>query len=151
MQVKDLMKKNPEIIRPDFSIQEAAQKMCDINTGILPVGTKENLLGTITDRDITIRATAKAKDAATTTVSEVMTREVFACYAEDDVCTAGNKMLSRHVGRLAVLDKSNNSLVGMISLADIIEKCGGEALLRNGGVTNNTLENTTVETIAEPV
>jgi CBS domain-containing protein len=46
-------------VRPDASIQEAAEKIRALNVGALPVYDGRELSGTITDRDLTVRATAR--------------------------------------------------------------------------------------------
>jgi CBS domain-containing protein len=37
--VKELMKENPVVINPDSTLKEAAEKMRDIECGVLPVGS----------------------------------------------------------------------------------------------------------------
>ena len=53
-------------LRPDASIQEAAEKMRALNVSALPVYDGRELSGTITDRDLTVRATARGRDPKTT-------------------------------------------------------------------------------------
>ena len=64
MQIKDVMTRNVEVIRPDAPLQQAAEMMSRLNVGSLPVCDGERLLGMITDRDITVRATAVGGDRA---------------------------------------------------------------------------------------
>jgi CBS domain-containing protein len=42
-----------------LSIQEAAKEMKNVDTGFLPIGKDDKLVGTITDRDIVVRCIAK--------------------------------------------------------------------------------------------
>ena len=42
--------------------------MRDLDSGVLPVGQKDRVVGMLTDRDITIRATAAGKDPNPTRV-----------------------------------------------------------------------------------
>ena len=58
MKLKDIMSTDVEIVQPDASIQEAAEKMRSLDVGALPVCDGRRLSGMITDRDITIRAVA---------------------------------------------------------------------------------------------
>src|ERR671911_644612 len=60
--------------------------------GVLPIGGDARLLGILTDRDITIRATAEGKDPNSTPVREVMSSEVVACFEDDDEQDAAAKM-----------------------------------------------------------
>jgi CBS domain-containing protein len=55
------MSRDVQIANPNQSIREAAQMMARIDSGVLPVGDNDRLVGVITDRDITIRAVAEGK------------------------------------------------------------------------------------------
>ena len=60
MKCKDIMKTDIECVSPQASVQEAARKMRDQNIGFLPVcEANMKVIGTVTDRDITIRAVAE--------------------------------------------------------------------------------------------
>ena len=73
MQLKEIMTPHVEVIAPEASIYEAAQKMSHLDIGPLPVCEGERLVGMLTDRDITVRAVAAGRDPVTTHVREVMT------------------------------------------------------------------------------
>ena len=53
--VKDLMTSNPCSIDSDKSTAYAAKMMRDENVGLAPIVEGDRLIGTVTDRDITIR------------------------------------------------------------------------------------------------
>jgi CBS domain-containing protein len=59
MKLQSIMSTEVETVRPDASIQEAAEKIRALNVGALPVYDGRELSGTITDRDLTVRATAR--------------------------------------------------------------------------------------------
>jgi len=59
MQVRDIMTRSVESVSPDDTLQVAARKMRDLDVGPLPVCDGQRLAGMVTDRDITIRATAE--------------------------------------------------------------------------------------------
>jgi predicted transcriptional regulator len=71
-QLKELMSRDVKVISPDMSIGDAARKMRDGDFGMMPVGEDDRMIGTISDRDIAIRAVAEGKDAGTK-VRDVMT------------------------------------------------------------------------------
>jgi CBS domain-containing protein len=101
------------------SVQVAARKMRDENIGFLPVcenGTK--VIGTVTDRDIAIRACADDRAASKTRIRDVMTREVVGCRPSDDVAKAEELMSKHHKSRMLCIDEAGK-LVGVISLSDI--------------------------------
>jgi len=124
MTVKDIMTPNPECIRPDATLQEAARRMRDLDVGPLPVcGDDDRLAGMITDRDITVRAVAEGKDPKTTTVREAMTDEIVHVYEDQDVADAAQVMEQKQIRRLVVLNHDHR-LVGIVSLGDLAVESG---------------------------
>ena len=114
--LKDLMSRDVKVISPDMTIRDAAKKMRDGDFGMMPVGEDDRLIGTISDRDIAIRAVAEGKDAATS-VRDVMSEGVAWAYEDDSVEEATKIMSERQVRRLPVVDR-NKRLVGIVALGD---------------------------------
>lgn len=124
MQIQQIMTANPECIRPDATLQEAARRMRDLDVGPLPVcGEDHRLAGMITDRDITVRAVAEGKDPTTTPAREAMTGEVIYCFDDQDVQEAARTMQERQVRRLLVVNR-DKQLVGIVSLGDLAVETG---------------------------
>jgi CBS domain-containing protein len=120
MRCDQVMKRDLECVAPGDTVDEAACRMRDANVGFLPVCEQSmKVLGTITDRDITIRVVAEKKPS-NTRVSDVMTREVIACRPGDDLQDAEELMARHHKSRIMCID--NGRLVGVISLSDIAQK-----------------------------
>ena len=115
-ELKDLMSRDVKVISPDMTIGDAARKMRDGDFGMMPVGEDDRLIGTISDRDIAIRAVAEGKDASTP-VREVMSEGVAWAYEDDSVEEAARIMSERQVRRLPVVDRSKR-LVGIVALGD---------------------------------
>jgi CBS domain-containing protein len=119
MQVKEVMTHDVECVHPDDSIAVVAQKMKSLNVGALPVcGDKNRLAGMITDRDITVRATAACCDPDLTHVKDVMTPTIISVCEDQDVSEAAELMRDNQVRRLLVLNH-DNQLVGILSLGDL--------------------------------
>src|SRR6185295_2746333 len=127
MQIKDVMTRGVEVVRPDETLQQAARKMKSIDVGPLPVCDGERLVGMITDRDIIVRATAQGRDPKTTPVKDAMTPEVVYVYEDQDIEEAGSLMKERQIRRLVVLDR-NKKLVGILSLGDIAADASDDRL-----------------------
>src|SRR5262249_38676049 len=73
------------LAKPDETIQDAARLMMESDTGSLPVGEGDRLIGMVTDRDdIAIRAVAQGK-GPDTLVREVMTEQVMYCFDDQDI------------------------------------------------------------------
>ena len=84
MQLKEFINSRVETVQPGDTLQRAAEKMKELDVGSLPVCDGGQLVGMITDRDITIRAVAKGSEPATATVSEVMTPDALWCFEDED-------------------------------------------------------------------
>jgi CBS domain-containing protein len=123
MAVKDVMTRRAETTGPEETIERAAERMRDFNIGILPVCHHDRLIGVVTDRDITVRATAAGRGPGRTTVREVMTHQVFTCFEDDDLAGAAALMEQRAVRRLLVLDRDMR-LVGVLSVDDVARAVG---------------------------
>jgi CBS domain-containing protein len=118
LQLKDFINYRVETAQPSDSLQQAAIKMRDLDIGSLPVCDGQRLQGAITDRDITIRATAKGDDPNQTKVQDVMTPDVVYCYETDTVETAARKMQEHQIRRIFVVNQ-DNELVGITSLGEL--------------------------------
>lgn len=115
--VKDLMTTDVRIIATTATIAEAAKQMRDGDFGLLPVGTPDKLEGTITDRDIVIRAVADGK-GGDTKVADAMSKDVKAAKEDDSLEQASAMMQKHQVRRLPVLG-AGGKLVGIVSLGDL--------------------------------
>jgi len=124
MLIREIMTAEAEAVRPDTPLMEAGKRMRDLDVGLMPVTDSTQLVGMLTDRDITIRAVAQGRDPRTTLVGDVMTAEQIFCYDDQDVTEAARLMRQQQVRRLLVLDRANQ-LVGIVSLGDLAVK-GGE-------------------------
>jgi CBS domain-containing protein len=127
MHVKDIMTRTIETVRPDNTIQEAAERMKDLDVGPLPVCVGDQLIGIVTDRDITVRGTALGQDPWTEHVSDVMTRDVVCCYEDQDIQEAAQLMKDKQIRRLVVVDR-NRRPTGIVSLGDLAVQCHDDKL-----------------------
>jgi len=118
MQLKNVMTRGVEVIHPNATLEEAAAKMDKLDIGPLPVCDGNRLVGMVTDRDITVRATAAGQDPKTTRVRDVMTDNVVYGFEDDDTNDAARLMEEQQIRRLVVLDRDKR-LVGIVSLGDL--------------------------------
>lgn len=117
MNIGDCMTKELAMIKSSDSIRAAAAMMAQADTGILPVGEGERLVGMVTDRDIALRAVGAGK-GPDCKVSEVMTPAVRYCFEDDEVESVAKNMAELQLRRLLVVDREKR-LVGMVSLGDM--------------------------------
>jgi CBS domain-containing protein len=134
MKIEDVMSTSLEVVAPDTSIQEAADRMRALDVGALPVcEAGQRLIGMVTDRDIVIRAVARGEEPGKTKTSDVMTRDLVWCYDDDSLEEVTRKMRERQVRRIPVLNRSKK-LVGVVSLGDLATSSGDTTM------TSRTLE-----------
>ena len=112
-----------QVVRPDESLRRAAQVMDELNVGSLPVCDRSGLVGMITDRDITVRATS-AGLSADTQVCDVMTGHARWCTGEQTVQEAMEQMADVQIRRLPVVD-ADHQVVGIVSLGDLATRHQG--------------------------
>jgi len=115
--VRDAMTENPRSIGASASVVEAARLMRDEHIGSLPITDDEELVGMITDRDITTRVVAEAADPKTTSVGDVVSRDLISVEPDEDLEEAVQLMASHQVRRLPVVE--NGRLVGIVAQADV--------------------------------
>jgi CBS domain-containing protein len=127
VQVKDVMTREVEVVRPDAPLDEAAGMMRSLNVGSLPVCDGERLVGMLTDRDIAVRSTAESQHPRTVTVRDVMTPDVVYCFEDQDVAEAAEVMKEHEIRRLVVLDQ-HKRLAGIVSVDDLAVDAGAERL-----------------------
>ena len=69
MKIREIMTTDVSWLKPDDTVETAANIMQKLDVGILPIcNENKDLIGLLTDRDIVIRNVAKGKDAKDTTV-----------------------------------------------------------------------------------
>ena len=127
MDLRDIMSRNVEVVNASASLEDAAIKMKDLDVGLIPICDGDRLQGVLTDRDITIRATANGRDPKITKVTDVMTTDIAYCLEDQEVEEAVSLMEARQIRRLPILNQ-NKSLVGIVSLADIAVHVGDRDL-----------------------
>jgi CBS domain-containing protein len=77
----------------------------------------DNVVGIVTDRDITVRGIAENMDPNSTTLNQITSRDVVTVSQYDDAVAAADLMRTYAVRRLPVID--DGRLVGLISMGDL--------------------------------
>ncbi|WP_067726989.1 CBS domain-containing protein [Oceanobacillus damuensis] len=116
--LRDIMTSHVMTVNETQSVQEAAALMSQYNVGAIPVvNNSGQMVGIITDRDITLRTTAQGQNAQTQ-VSQVMTaQQVVQGTPDMDVHQAAQLMAQQQIRRLPVVE--NGQIVGMVALGDL--------------------------------
>ena len=127
MKISEIMSRNVECIEPDTSIKDAAEKMRSIDVGFLPVCEDGHIIGTLTDRDITIRHVADGQNPYRVKARDILTPNVFYCFEDQDIEEVGRYMQQHEVRRVLIFDLTEQ-LVGIVSLGDISKAVGEQHL-----------------------
>lgn len=120
MKIQEVMTRDVQVARPDESIQSVARRMSEGDFGFMPVCDGMKIEGTVTDRDLTVRALAEGKSFETP-VAAVMSRDVQWCRADEDAKDVLKLMGDRQIRRLPIVD-DDNRLVGVVALGDLTGK-----------------------------
>jgi CBS domain-containing protein len=121
--LSEVMTRDVHIIHPDTTVEDAAKDMKQFDVGALPVADRDRLFGIVTDRDITIRATAEGRDPKRTKVRDVITEDVVYAFEDQDVKEGARIMQDKQIRRLLVVDRDKR-LVGIVSLGDLAVDTG---------------------------
>ena len=116
--VADVMRRDVRIANPDDTVQQIAQVMREADTGALPVGEGDRLVGMVTDRDVAVVLVAEGRDPARTKVRDVMSKEVRYVFGDEGLEHVADNMAEQQVRRLPVMNRQKR-LVGIVSLGDI--------------------------------
>lgn len=120
--IADVMTRDVASVAPQETVQRAAQIMDELNVGSLPVCDGKRLVGIVTDRDITVRATAAGKPPGEALVGEVMTPQIRWCFETQTVDEVMQQMGDSQVRRVPVIDHDTMELIGIVSLGDMATK-----------------------------
>jgi CBS domain-containing protein len=116
-QIKDAMTSNPTTCEPQASVVDAAKVMAQEDVGSIPIVEGDQLVGVVTDRDIVIRVVGEGRDAQSTTVGDIASRDLVTVSPDDGLDRALELMAENQVRRLPVV--AGDKLVGIVAQRDI--------------------------------
>ncbi|SCG74422.1 CBS domain-containing protein [Micromonospora humi] len=99
------------------TLAAAAQEMRDSAIGDVVVTDGDNVVGIVTDRDITVRGVAEDRNPATTRLNEITSKDVVTVSQNDDAVAAADLMRTYAVRRLPVTE--DGKLIGLVSMGDL--------------------------------
>ena len=105
-------------ILPAASVLDAVEKMNELKVGGLIVMEDGQVLGIFTERDVLRRVVGELRKPSTTTVNEVMTRDVVCVEPDTDLDEVSSLMKDRRIRHVPVCDPVRG-LIGMISMGDV--------------------------------
>jgi CBS domain-containing protein len=115
--IREAMTQNPRSIDVSGSIVEAARMMRDDNVGSLPVVAQGELIGMITDRDVTTRVVAGGVDVESALVRDFCSSDPVVVDQNSTLDEALQLMARNSLRRLPVVEETR--LVGILAQADV--------------------------------
>ncbi|HEY8367773.1 MAG TPA: CBS domain-containing protein, partial [Thermodesulfobacteriota bacterium] len=106
------------VLNPNTPVLGAARALENNNIGAVVVQREGQVVGIVTDRDLTVRVVGRARDPRTTPLSEVMTTPVVTLSPSDDQAEAIRLMEDYNVRRIPLVD--DGRLVGIVTLDDLL-------------------------------
>ena len=131
MKVRDVMSKDVQVARPGDTLQDVAARMSTGDFGFMPVADGDTLIGTITDRDIVVRAVAAGWSPVDALVKDCMTEDVAYAFCDEETEEVLERMKVLQIRRLVILDRDKN-LAGIVALGDIATEPDAAAEARVG-------------------
>jgi CBS domain-containing protein len=119
--IRQVMTPNPETVTMKNTLAEAAAKMKRRDAGaMVVVDESRQVVGILTDRDITIRAVAEGRDPKTATVDGIASTGLQMLSPNDPVEHAVTLMRDHNLRRVPVVE--NGRPVGIVSIGDLAEE-----------------------------
>jgi CBS domain-containing protein len=106
-------------VRPEDSVFEALEVLAEHDVGALVVMDGGRLAGVVSERDYTRKVALQGRNSRTTTVADIMTRQVYTVspHTTTQVCMA--LLSEKKIRHLPVVDGA--TVLGMISIRDIMD------------------------------
>jgi CBS domain-containing protein len=98
-------------------VRAAATAIVDQSVGMLVIGTTDDVLAVLSERDI-VRAVAQGHDLDRTSVLDIGSREIVWIDADDSIGEAAEEMMKDYVRHALVRDETG--LVGVVSMRDVL-------------------------------
>ena len=107
-------------ISPADTVFAAIQLMDAKGIGALLVLQENELVGVLSERDYARKVILKGRASSETSVKEIMTRQVFYTYPEQNIEDCLIVMTERRIRHLPVMQAER--VVGMISMGDVVKE-----------------------------
>jgi len=118
--VRDVMTKNPKVVRRDTSVQEVVATMNKFDVSSVIVVQKERPVGIITHKDIISKIVQPRIPPDTVTAREVMSTPIVTIDEDASVEEAARLMARKNIKKLPVV--IDDKLVGIITSMDLVRE-----------------------------
>ncbi len=126
--ISEVMTEKPVALQANETLVNAARLMRDEDIGdVLVMNDDGTLCGILTDRDITIRATADGKDPNLVSLGDICSQDMVTLTPDSPINEAVGLMRARALRRLPVIDGERP--VGIVSIGDLAVELDANSVL----------------------
>jgi len=119
--VRDVMTKEPRVVRRDTSVQEVVATMNKYDISSIIVVEEKRPIGIVTHKDIISKLVQARIPPDAVTAREVMTSPIVTIKEETSLDEAARLMSKKHIKKL-IVTRNNNELVGIITSSDLVRE-----------------------------
>ena len=119
--IRDVMTKEPRVVRRDTSVQEVVATMSKYDISSVIVVEEKRPVGIVTHKDIISKLVQARIPPDAVTAREVMTTPIIAINEEAGIEEAASLMSKKRIKKL-IVTKNNNELVGIITSSDLVRE-----------------------------
>jgi CBS domain-containing protein len=120
MLVRDVMTKEPRVVRRDTSVQEVVATMNKFDISSIIVVEEKRPIGIVTHKDIISKLVQARIPPEAVTAREVMSTPILSISEDASIEEAARTMVKKHIKKLAVV--RDNELVGIITSSDLMRE-----------------------------
>jgi len=106
-------------VKPDDTVFDSLQLMAEKEIGSLLVMDEDRLVGIVTERDYARKVILEGKSSKSSSVAEIMTKQVLCVTPERTVDECMALMTDKRARHLPVLD--HKRVIGILSIGDLVK------------------------------
>lgn len=118
MSVRDVMTKEPRVVRRDTSVQEVVATMSKFDISSIIVVQEKRPVGIITHKDIISKIVQPRIPPDAVKALEIMSTPVVTIHEDASIEEAARLMAKKRIKKLAVV--RDNELMGILTSADLV-------------------------------
>ncbi len=119
--VRDVMTKEPRVVRRDTNVQEVVATMGKYDISSIIVVEEKRPIGIVTHKDIISKLVQARIPPDAVTAREVMTSPVVTISEDSSIEDAARLMSKKHIKKL-IVTRNNNELAGIITSSDLVRE-----------------------------
>ncbi len=119
--VRDVITKNPKVVRRDTSVQEVVATMAKFDISSVIIVEEERPVGIVTHKDIVSKVVLPRIPPDALRAREIMSTPVVKITEDASIEEAAALMAKKRIKKLIVVSGNSDKLVGIITSTDIVK------------------------------